>query len=162
MASEEHVAVVSPVDALRERLGEPAVAASLNALLDHADLLAMMVIALDGFLSRGDVIISTMADAVSELRDAATKGDTPLGVDVKSLVGRANALRSALEQAGRPQVLEFLEQLTGAIADVQRPAPRGRRGGVPALLRTLRDPDVLRGIDYFLQLAGAFGRRRAR
>jgi hypothetical protein len=41
---------------LAQRLAEPRTAAALNALLDHADLLALLVSGLDELISRGDTI----------------------------------------------------------------------------------------------------------
>jgi hypothetical protein len=46
----------SPVDGLRARLDDPQVAAALDDLLRHADLLAPLVDGLDGGIRRGDVI----------------------------------------------------------------------------------------------------------
>ena len=39
-----------PADAVRERLDDPRVAEALTTLLDHADLLAVLVSGLDGFV----------------------------------------------------------------------------------------------------------------
>ncbi len=41
MTANGQVLAISPADQLRERLDDPQVAASLNGLLDHADLLAI-------------------------------------------------------------------------------------------------------------------------
>jgi hypothetical protein len=172
---DDQLATRSPADDLVDRLQEPTVVASLNTLLDHADLLAVAVVALDGFISRGDVIADSLADAVAELRDAATSSSSPLaGVDVKGLAAAAGALAgpltaaapaltSMLEKLCQPQTMEVVDQVTAAVAEVQQAGPSSSApNGLFALLRTLKDPDVARGIDFFIQLAKAFGKQRAR
>lgn len=151
----------SPAEALEARLNEPQVAASLNSLLDHADLLALVVVALDGFLSRGDVIADTLAEAVGELR-AASVTNPLAGVDVKGLVASAKdaapAVQKLLGQVTDPGVVDVFGHLTGAVAEAQRihaPAPTG----VLALLRALKDPDTAAGLGFLLQVATSFGRR---
>lgn len=151
----------SPSAALKARLDEPQVAASLNSLLDHADLLAIVAVAIDGFLSRGDVIANTLAEAVGELRGASV--DTPLaGIDVKGLVGSAKdaapALQNLLGQVSDPRVVVVFGQLTTAVAEAQTvhaPAPTGAL----SLLRALKDPDTAAGLGFLLQVAKSFGRQ---
>jgi len=52
-----------PAQALAKRLAEPRTAAAVNTLLDHADLLALLVSGLDGLVSRGDTITDSLADS---------------------------------------------------------------------------------------------------
>jgi hypothetical protein len=73
MASNGHSAVgemteLSPADAVRQRLDDPRVAEALNSLLDHADLLAVIVAGLDGFVRRGDDITENLTSAIGELK----------------------------------------------------------------------------------------------
>nr|7UTD_Q Chain Q, Type 2 [NiFe]-hydrogenase Huc membrane adapter subunit [Mycolicibacterium smegmatis MC2 155]7UTD_R Chain R, Type 2 [NiFe]-hydrogenase Huc membrane adapter subunit [Mycolicibacterium smegmatis MC2 155]7UTD_S Chain S, Type 2 [NiFe]-hydrogenase Huc membrane adapter subunit [Mycolicibacterium smegmatis MC2 155]7UTD_T Chain T, Type 2 [NiFe]-hydrogenase Huc membrane adapter subunit [Mycolicibacterium smegmatis MC2 155] len=58
----------SPVDGIRRRLDDPQVAEALNSLLDHADLLAVLVKGLDGFVRRGDDIANNLTSAIGELK----------------------------------------------------------------------------------------------
>jgi len=53
------------------RLSEPQTAAALNTLLDHADLLAISVVALDGLVGRSEVIGDALVSGFDELRDLA-------------------------------------------------------------------------------------------
>jgi hypothetical protein len=175
VAVDDQLATRSPADDLLDRLEEPSVVASLHTLLDHADLLAVLVVALDGFIGRGDVIADSLADAVGELRSAAESSSNPLaGVDVKGLIATAGALAgplaaaapaltSMLEKVRRPETVQVVDQLTAAVSEVQQTGPGDSAPtGVFALLRTLKDPDVARGIDFFVQLAKAFGKQRGR
>ncbi len=159
--NDQVVAAPSPAEALAARLNEPQVAASLNSLLDHADLLALVAVALDGFLSRGDVIADTLAEAVGELR-GANPTNPFAGVDVKGLVASAKdaapAVRTLIGQVTEPRVVEVVGHLTAAVAEVESahaPPPTGAL----ALLRTLRDPDTAAGLGFLLQVATSFGRR---
>jgi hypothetical protein len=152
----------SPAEALRARLDEPQVAAALNNLLDHADLLAIVAVALDGFLSRGDVIANTLAEAVGELRGSGGIGNPLAGVDVKGLVGAAKdaapAIQNLLGQVGDPRTVETVTQLTTAVAEARKsPAPAPT--GALALLRALKDPEVAAGLGFFLDVARQFGRQ---
>jgi hypothetical protein len=159
--NDQIVVTPSPAAALRSRLDEPEVAAALDNLLDHADLLALVTVALDGFLSRGDVIADTLAEAVGELRGA--NPTNPLaGVDVKGLVASAKdaapTVQKLLGQITEPRVVEVVTRLTTAVAEaesVPAPAPTGAL----ALLRALKDPETAAGLGFLLQVAKSFGRQ---
>jgi Protein of unknown function (DUF1641) len=159
--NDQIVTAPSPAEALKARLDDPQVAAALHNMLDHADVLALVAVALDGFLSRGEVIANTLAEAVGELRGANVTN--PLaGVDVKGLLGSAKdaapAIQTLLGQVADPRVVETVTQLTTAVADAQKnhaPAPTGAL----ALLRSLKDPEVAAGLGFLLQVAKYFGRQ---
>ena len=64
-----HAREVSPeIVALVERLEDPRVASGLQNLLDHVDLLAILVIGLDGFVGRSEIIGEALAEGVSDIR----------------------------------------------------------------------------------------------
>ena len=73
--------------ALMARLEDPAVAASLVTLLDHADLLAVLVQGLDGFIARSEIIGNSLLDSVTELRESVAGNDVmgSTGVDLPKL-----------------------------------------------------------------------------
>ncbi|MBW0116772.1 DUF1641 domain-containing protein [Pseudonocardia sp. KRD-169] len=155
----------SPADDLRARLDEPQVAASLNSLLDHADLLAIVVVALDGFLARGDVIADSLASAIGEITASTASADLSK-VDVRSLARTANslaesgpALTELLGPLSEPHTVAALGTLAGALGDAQRSARTAPPAGALSLLRALRDPDVSRGVGFLLEVARALGRR---
>lgn len=173
MAFNDPLSTRSPADDLLERLEEPAVVAALNTLLDHADVLALALVALDGFLSRGDVIANALADAAVEFRGVSIDGGPLAGVDIKAvartvaslsgpLVAATPALTELIDRATDPKTLEVANQLTTAVVEGGRNAANTPPpGGAFALLRTLKDPDVARGIGFFTEVAKAFGRQRA-
>lgn len=152
----------SPAEALKARLDEPQVAAALNNLLDHADLLAIIAVALDGFLARGDVIADTLAEAIGELRASGGIPNPLAGVDVKGLLASAKdaapAVQKLVGSVSDPKVVEVVGQLTDAVAEaktVHAPAPTG----ILALLRALKDPETAAGLGFLLQVAKSFGSR---
>ena len=77
MTANGQAVAVTPADTVRDRLDDPQVAAALNTLLDHADVLAVLVSGLDGFVRRGDTITSTLSSAVSRFRGASSAGAIP-------------------------------------------------------------------------------------
>ncbi|AEA28456.1 protein of unknown function DUF1641 [Pseudonocardia dioxanivorans CB1190] len=160
----------SPADELLARLDEPRVAAALGNLLDHADLLAILVVGLDGLVSRGEVIGASLADAIGELRGGAE--DLP-SVDLKGLASSVATLSGSLSSATPaldallrssltdPKAVEVISQLAHALVvgreriDTDRSVPTGVFG----LLRALKDDDVSRGLGYLMQVAKAFGQQ---
>ncbi len=90
MTANGQAVAVSPADQIRDRLDDPTVAASLNALLDHADLLAVLVTGLDGFVRRGDLITDSLTSAVNDFKGVSVAGVLPgaealKGVDVQGV-----------------------------------------------------------------------------
>ena len=101
MTANGQVMAISPADALRDRLDDPQIASSLNSLLDHADLLAVLVTGVDGLLRRGDEIGESVTAAVDEIRDSSLTGLVPgieslKEVDLPALAGSLANLSGAL------------------------------------------------------------------
>src|SRR4051794_30682548 len=102
-----------PVAALVERLDDPVVAESLNTLLDHADLLAVLVSGLNGLVSRGDTITDSIADGVVELRSVAGGDGMP---DLGTLLATLQRLTTLVGPLG--DILPTIEHLmTSDLAD---------------------------------------------
>ena len=174
MAVNGQLMAASPTDRLVERLSDPAVAAALDDLLQHADLLAVLVSGLDGLVRRGDVITDSVAGAVAELRTAAETAGAPFdGTDLGALaqsigtlsgavVGATPALTTLLtSRLTDPEAVTVISNLASALVEGKESVEAGAPvpHGPLALLRAMRDPDVARGIGFFLQVAKAFGRR---
>ncbi len=173
MTIEDQLIAPSPVDALLSKLDEPRVVAALNDLLDHADLLAILVVGLNGFVRRGEVIGEALADAVGELREAASSSSTPLeSIDLPKLASSLTTLSSAVADATPaletllrsdltdPRVVRVISLVARALlqgAERAKAEPL-RSTGVFSLLRTLKDDDVARGLGFLIQVARAFGR----
>jgi hypothetical protein len=155
----------SPADELLERLDDPRVAASLTHILDHADMLAMLIVGLDGFIRRGDTIAEAIADGVNDLRGAAGSGSS--GADVQGLlsgvVGATPTLSALLNSRMMtdPRTASTLALLGEALVEGREEAANSPAGptGVFGLLRALKDDDVSRGLGLLIQVAKALGRK---
>ncbi|HEY5149037.1 MAG TPA: DUF1641 domain-containing protein [Mycobacterium sp.] len=175
MTANGQAVAVTPADTVRDRLDDPQVAAALNTLLDHADVLAVLVSGLDGFVRRGDTITNTVSTAVSELRAASAAGVIPgadalKGVDLQSLVASLATLSGSVVSATPalntlltsgltdPQAVQVLASLGDALIEGKAGAadlPKGIYG----LWKAAKDPDVARGLGFLLAVARSFGRR---
>ncbi|GEL19892.1 DUF1641 domain-containing protein [Pseudonocardia asaccharolytica] len=172
MALNGQLVAPSPADDLLARMDEPQVVAALNTLLDHADLLALLVVGLDGMLSRSEVIGDSLAEALGELRGNVPGGSLP-PIDYKALasslatlsgsvVGATPALSALLSSSlTDPKAVQVISQLAGALVEGREQIDRdpAAPSGVFGLLRALKDEDVARGLGYLLQVAKAFGRQ---
>ena len=177
MTANGQAVAVTPADTVRDRLDDPQVAAALNTLLDHADVLAVLVSGLDGFVRRGDTITETVSSAVAEFRGASAAGipgaDALKGVDLQglaqslatlsgSLVGAAPGLNTLLSsQLTDPEAADVLAALGQALVEGKAAAAADLGGprGMFGLWKVSRDPDVVRGLGFLIQVARAFGRR---
>jgi hypothetical protein len=178
MTANGQAVAVTPADTVRDRLDDPQVAAALNTLLDHADVLAVLVSGLDGFVRRGDTITNTVSTAVAEFRGASAAGVIPggdalKGVDLQALaaslgtlsgavVGATPALNTLLSsKLTDPQTAEVLAQLGDALVDGKAGAANPPKG-LYGLWKATKDPDVARGLGFLLAVAKSFGRRVGR
>ena len=169
-AATKAVPVHQPVDAVTERLNDPAVAASLVTLLDNAELLSTLVLGLSGFIERGDTIMDSIAAGVSEFK--GVKLGNVGGVTLPS-ASQINALTSALVKS-TPMITEVLDStllsadsialvtmLSDAMAEGMATAHRtdASVSGIRGVLRLLKDPEVGRGLGVLVEIAKAIGRR---
>ena len=174
MTANGQAVAVTPADSVRDRLDDPQVAAALNTLLDHADVLAVLVSGLDGFVRRGDTITDTVSSAVAEFRGASAAGipgaDALKGVDLQSLVsslatlsgsvvGATPALNTLLSSGlTDPQAAQVLASLGDSLVDGKAGAANPPKG-LYGLWKATKDPDVARGLGFLLAVAKSFGRR---
>lgn len=164
----------APIDAVTERLNDPAVAASLVNLLDHVELLSTLVTGLNGFVERGDTIIESLAAGVAEVRGAQQPG---AGVDVSGALDSAKTLMGGLNDSlphlnrlfASGLINDELLAVLSLVADaaVEGSANARQKGttvnGVFGALRSLKDPDVQHGLGLLVEVARSLGTRlRAR
>jgi len=165
MTANGQALAVSPADQLRDRLDDPRVAAALNDLLDHADLLAVLVTGLDGFVRRGDEITESLVAAVNDLKGVSVAGVVPgvevlKGVDLQEL-GQSLATLSGSLVGAAPALNTLLAQLGQAVVEGQAAAAADPGGpkGLYGFWKVTKDPDVQRGLGFMIQVARAFGRQ---
>lgn len=185
MSANGHVVGLSPAEQLRDRLEDPGIAASLNTLLDHADLLAVLLTGLDGFVRRGDEISESLSSAVGELRGgplaAGARGRVGptaelRSVDPQALAAGLKSLASVLTDAAPalerilhspmvdPQTVDILGHVGEALVEgtAAAAADPGGPKGLFGLWKVTRDKDVDRGLGFLVHVARAFGRRLPR
>ncbi|CAN3128435.1 DUF1641 domain-containing protein [Mycobacterium sp. smrl_JER01] len=155
-----------PSTAVRDRLDDPRIAEALSTLLEHADLLAVLVTGLDGFVRRGDDITANLTSAIGELRgQTGDLGELSSSLALLSggLVNAAPAITTLLNSPlTDPRGAEVLAALGDAMVTARQsvpPAPRGLRGLWKTLRGAAKDPDVARGLVYLIEVARVFGRR---
>lgn len=172
--------------ALAARLNDPQVANSLASLLDHADLLALLVQGLDGFIARSEIIGDSLLANITDLRSTVENNPAikESGVDLQSLADAGASLAAVLPQAapGMVSAVEsgvidkllasgiFGPDALGQIELLARGLVRGgdtfnrqpvEVGGPVSLLRVLKDPDVSRALSFFATVAKAIGQELA-
>lgn len=157
-----------PADAIAERLNDPAVAASLVTLLDNADLISTLVLGLSGLIARSETIMDSVVDGLEDFR--ASNGFRPAGAPsladlstvTSELVEAAPALRSVLNSAmTRPETIALLAMMSEAATEgVERARANDTRvKGALGAMRTLKEPEVQRGLGMMIEVARALGRR---
>jgi hypothetical protein len=154
----------TPSDALRSKLDDPQVAASLNLLLEHADTLALGVVALDGLLRRADTISSNIEGSLKDVKVIGSSFSY-LATPTKRLAQDAPEIADAVDallESGMlsREVVTLLGQLAGALVKgaEQAKAKGTTVGGVLPMLRALKDPDVGRGLGLLIEVSRALGK----
>lgn len=82
------------IESLKTKLDDPAVAESLGAILEHADLLAILVSGLSGLLGRAETMSGALADGVGDVRTLS--GNVPTNIDIKALADGVGDLSHVL------------------------------------------------------------------
>lgn len=155
--------------ALEARLDDPGVVESLTALLDHADLLAVLVDGLDGFVGRSETIGDSVISGLTELRGVVDSGALlpDLGAPLPDLLAAVRQLAgilpqiapqvvAAVEAGGADELALFTTGLARGHADfIRNPV---EVGGIRSIGRLLRDPDVARTLSYLATIGKAVGR----
>lgn len=170
--------------AIAERLNDPLVAQSLASLLDHVELLSILVGGLDQLVSRSEVISQSMVEGVDDLRAmaAGNPGDAP--VDFGAVVSAGRQLAGVLPKAAPGMVhavesgaidtllgsdlvsTEAVDQISllarGLVKGGDRFAAQPVQiGGLLALGKLLKDPDINRALSYFATVAKSVGQELA-
>lgn len=159
----------APVDAVVDRLNDPAVAASLVTLLDNAELLSTLVLGLSGFVARGDMIMDAVAEGVNDIKAAGGDNDGGELPSVGELTTAASQLAASTpvladllaSSITRPETIALLSDLSEAATDGAANAQANETSvdGIRSAFRALRDPDVQRGLGLLLEIAKSLGQK---
>ncbi len=156
-----------PIDAVSERLNDPAVAASLVTLLDTAELLSTLVIGLAGLLERGDMIMDAVAEGVHDFKAAGVRPEgAPTLAELGEIAGQLSAAAPALARVNdsamvEPATIDLLGMFSEAATEGAENARANKTEvtGVISAAKTLRDPEVQRGLGLVIEIARSLGRR---
>lgn len=168
---------------LVDRLTQPETLKTLHRLLDQLPLLAVMMESLDEFLKRGDTIADNLAGMVQELK----RSDVSIDLESVSSLVRSlpklqemgeHLLDSGLADEGLPKVIDagvsmlesgMLDKDVVAVlgelgrasvhtfVDVKKQNPQPI-GGLWAMMRATKDPDVQKTLGFFFAFAKAFSK----
>lgn len=169
METQTGVGTPQPVDAVMERLNDPAIASSLVTLLDHAELLSTLVLGLGSFIERSDVVMEGIAESVAEFKatGAPLNDESELSTlreataVARQLAASAPLLQQILGSAmARPETVELLSDVSQAATDgvARARAEDTRVTGPLSAVRTLRDPEVQRGLGVLVEISRSLGR----
>lgn len=173
MTTFDHTApATAPADVVRERLNDPAVAASLVTILDNAELLSTLVLGLSGFLERGDTIAESLAEGVAEMKGVALldvdKAPLPSAAEIAGLVTAVTRATPVITEVLQSEMVssETVEVLSLVGDAAAEGAARARESktsiqGIRATMKLLKDPEVGRGLGLLVEIARALGRRLA-
>ncbi|GAA3601047.1 DUF1641 domain-containing protein [Marihabitans asiaticum] len=179
----EHAASASPPagQALAATLDDPQVVASLTTILEHADLLAVLIEGLDQLVARSEVIGDSLLAGIDELRDVDTGTAPPLselarsGMSLASVLPKAAPGIAAAAESGvierllssdiaSPEAVEGLAVIARGVGRGSAAFETGRAvdaSGVRGITRVLRDPDIQRALTYGATIAKAIGQELA-
>lgn len=163
------------LDQLLMRLSDHETAKTLMALLDRMETAALLLEGIDEFIRRGDVIADSLANGFSEIKSLTARVGSKRTVEISELITNYGQLTAALSGAA-PAISELLESgmlntqvvdLLGSLAEaaVEATANSQHREpsikGVTSLVKSLRDPDIQRGLSFVMEFAKAVGRKIA-
>ena len=167
--SESQTHSARPVDAIAERLNDPAVAASLVTLLDNAELLSTLVLGLSGLVERGDVIMDSIGEAVHEAQRAGgieAPAGAPSLAELGSLAGQLTAAAPLLGQMlespmASPATVDLLSIVSDAATEgaANARANGTKVAGLRGAWKSLKDSEVQHGLGFVIEIARSLGRR---
>lgn len=173
MSAELAVQQTASLDTLMERLDDPQVAAALTNLLDHADLLAILIVGLDGLVGRSETIGAAIAEGITDLRGLAGSGNGDIVASLTTLSGMLPKLEPMLSQVLESGLLDSV--LDSGITDPAMITEISRIGrgltagaeaaqsdpivvnGLFSAMKLLKDPDIQRAVSYFAAVAKSIG-----
>lgn len=161
------------LDLLLTRISQPATAQAIGEVLDRVELISTMLRGLDEVLMRGDVIADSLSEGLGDLRRVAKQAKLESSINLSELLTNLAALAAVLPRATqslttlldsdmlRPQVIEMVSSLADSGIEAQETVRKHGSivKGLTTLLRSIRDPDVQRGLSFAIETARATGKR---
>ncbi|WP_298210797.1 DUF1641 domain-containing protein [Ferrimicrobium sp.] len=158
------------LDVLLDRLTDPETAAYALGIIENLEALYLLTLSLNEFLRRGEVIVDSLSSSVAEIRQSSTKEAATRNFEslkefvalFKSLGDRSEVLGSILRnQLLDEDFLGGVTVLTQSLGDARRSTKGSRTSkikGLGSLVKSLKDVEVQRGLDFAVELLRALGR----
>ncbi len=157
------------------RLADPRTAEALAALIDHLDVIVLAVNSLDGLLAHSETILNSVIDGAKDAKVTAEASSELGSVDLKASADAGGQLIAALprmapalvrgvdsgaiDELTSPALVQVLHLVSSATGEALKdPSPVPIRGAL-GVAKALKDPDVARGVSFFLTIARAIGRQ---
>lgn len=163
--------VSTPTDALDAMLEDPEIRQSLAVIVANAPTLAALASMGSGLLQRGPDIMDNINASILQLRESdggnaggqilpAVRALAELAPLAETLATRVDTVRTLLDSTILdPEVVDVIGSVGQAALAADR-ATRGKRssvGGLLALNRQLKDPEVQSALSFLIEFARAFG-----
>lgn len=166
--------------AIAARLSDPATVNALASILDHADLLAILVEGLDQMVSRSEVIGDSIVESLAEVREAGSAASSPVdigavvqsGIQLAGVLPKATPGMVAAVESGAIDKLLASGVVSGQALDQVAMLARGlvqgtedydrspvEISGLMSLTKLLKDPDIRRSLSFFATVAKAIGKQ---
>lgn len=161
------------IELLKQQLDDPRVAAALLSLMDHADLLAILVQGAGDLLSRSDAISKNLSHGIATLRDVgqATFKESLDEIDFAGVTTSLLGLGRSFADAS-PAIIRLVESDTispaaidviamtarSLVAGHQVAAEKNETIKVGTLVKAVRDEDVMRGMGFLIEVARSLGK----
>ncbi len=160
------------VERLIEKLTDSTTAEYALGIVENLEALYILTVSLNEFLKRGDEIVSSLSEGVGELRGVTSDTMSSYMDTLKELFQLYRSLgdkSAALGSLLRNQLLEenFISGVTVitkslAQAHQNTKALNTQTKGIGSLLRSIKDPEVQRGLDFAIELLRSIGRNNVR
>lgn len=174
-------------EGLLAKLEDPQTVASLSSLLDHTDLLAVLIVGLDGLLSRSETVGDAIIGSFAELKGAGVADDLKgkaaglagankglfddliaMATEMTKIMPKVAPGLTELANSGlidaviasgvtSPATVNKVQQMLGGVSRGLTYNEPVEVKGVLSLAKIMKDPDVARGIGFTLGLVKAIG-----
>jgi hypothetical protein len=166
--------VPTNTDALDAMLADPEIRQSLAVIVANAPTIAALASMGSGLLQRGPEIADNINESVLKLREA--DGESALGQVgpalnalaklapvAETLATRTETIQGLLDSAIlRPEIVDVVGTFGEAALEADR-RTRGREasvGGIFALNKVLKEPEVQETLAFFVEFARVFGKHQ--
>ncbi len=155
-------------DALAAMLEDPEIRQSLAVIVANAPTLAALTSMASGLLQRGPELTDNINGLVNDLRGETSGDGSSIGSAIAvgaALGARKDAITNILDSdILDSDTVEVIGNLgaAAAAADAKTQGHHNSVGGIFAIMRELKDPQVQNTLAFLIEFAKVFGERQAK